>query len=336
MNPEPYEIIGVESSPYSIKVRAVMRYRRLPHRWLCRMPQFYAPVQDVRPLLMPVVRFPDGSRHVDSTPIILALEELHSGGRRVQPDDPVLALFSLMIEDMADEWLTKSLFYFRFAHDADRAFAPAWVMDDSYPDIDQAALAEKAGAFLARQTARMTTVGAVPENAPVLKATFDRVLAALEPFCALDRFLFGTRPSLADFGLFGQLRTLSTDPTPAAIMRATAPRTENWVRRLDDLSGVDGTWQATDAANAAVTALLSIVGDSYLPFLCANAAALENQQPDVSVALPAGHYRQAPFRYQAKCLAELRRAFAALSASDRERAAPVLRETGCLEHLATD
>ena len=33
MTRENYEIVGVESSPYSIKVRAVMRYRHLPHTW---------------------------------------------------------------------------------------------------------------------------------------------------------------------------------------------------------------------------------------------------------------------------------------------------------------
>ena len=86
-----YRIIGVESSPYAVKVRAVMRYRRLPYVWVARMPQYFAETAGVRPLIMPVVQFPDGSYRTDSTPIIHDLERLHSGVRSVIPDDVALA-----------------------------------------------------------------------------------------------------------------------------------------------------------------------------------------------------------------------------------------------------
>ena len=328
-----YQVIGVESSPYSVKVRAVLRYRRLPHTWLCRMPQFYPPLANVRPLLMPVVRFPEGDYRVDSTPIILALEERHPGQRSVLPDDPVLSFYARLIEDMADEWLTKCLFHYRFGHTADRAFAPAWVMDDAYPDIGRDELMEKSDAFLERQSERMALVGIRPENLPVIEATFDRVVEILGFFVALDRFLFGSRPCLADFGLFGQLKTLCTDPTPAAAIRTRAPRLDHWVRRADDLSGVEGDWQPEPEPNAAVLGLLNLAGSTYLPFLAANAAALESGDDELTVDLPAGPYRQPPFRYQKRCLDVLRDALAALSPADRQRAEPVLRETGCLDHL---
>jgi len=330
-----YQVIGVESSPYSVKVRAVLRYRRLPHTWLCRMPQFYPPLADVRPLLMPVVRFPDGDYRVDSTPIILALEDLHPDQRSVLPDDPVLSFYCRLIEDMADEWLAKCLFHYRFSHAADRAFAPTWVMDDAYPGIGQGDLTEKAEAFLARQTERMALVGIRPENLPVIEGTFGRVLEILGPFVTLDRFLFGSRPSLADFGLFGQLKTLCTDPTPAAAIRARAPRLDHWVRRADDLSGVEGDWQPEPDPNAAVLGLLELAGSTYLPFLTANAAARENGDDELTVDLPAGRCCQPPFGYQHKCLDVMRAAFAALSPADRQRAEPVLRETGCLAYLSS-
>ena len=70
----------------------------------------------------------------------------------------------------------------------------------------------------------MPLVGCTPENAPVIEASYRRVLAALEPHVGV---LFGTRPSLADAGLFGQLRTFATDPTPFAIMRAEVQRIES-------------------------------------------------------------------------------------------------------------
>ena len=331
-----YEIVGVESSPYTVKVRAVLRYRHLPHIWLCRFPQFYPPLAAVRPLLMPVVRFPDGRHRIDSTPIILELEALHPERRRVQPDDPVLALYSLLIEDMADEWLAKCLFHYRFSHDADRVFASNWVMDDAYPELAAPELAEKAAAFLDRQTGRMEAVGAGPENAPVIEASLHRILDILGPNFAMERFLFGSRPSLADFGLYGQLKTLCTDPTPAALIRATAPRADFWLRRADDLSGVDGAWQDDAVPGTAVTGLLAMAGDTYLPYLRANTTALAEDRAEFTIDLPSGAFRQQTYRYQAKCLDALRTAFDTLTADDRVRANPVLEAAGCLEYLVAD
>lgn len=332
--PAPYTLIGVESSPYSVKVRAVLRYRHLPHRWLCRMPQFTPELAHVRPLLMPIMRLPDGTNEVDSTPILLRLEDRHPNERSILPEDPVLDLFGRIIEDMADEWLTKSLFHYRFAYEEDRAFAPLWVMDDTHPGSDSRSLAAIAEDFLQRQSGRMSLVGATPENAPVLIAALDRVVAALGPFVALDRFLFGSRPSLADFGLFGQLKTVCTDPTPAALIRTRAPRLEHWVRRADDLSGVEGDWQDEAWPNDAVRALLNLAGDSYLPFLTENARAIENGSPEVALSVADGTYRQRSFSYQVKCLAALQEAYGSLDPSARERADPILRDSGCLDHLS--
>lgn len=328
-----YLVVGVEASPYTVKVRAVLRYRRLPHAWLCRMPQFYPPLAAVKPLLMPVVRFLDGSYRIDSTTIVAALERDHPGQRSVQPEDPVLAFHAALIEDMADEWMTKLLYFYRFNHAADRRFAAAWVMDDAYPDLDEAGLAEKAAAFLQRQDSRREIVGAQAENQPVLHRSFARLIDTLKPAFALDRFLFGSRPSLADFALFGQLHTLCSDPTPCALIRERAPRLEYWVRRVHDLSGVDGAWQALPEPSDTVVALLRLIGDTYLPYLAANAQADAAGEERFAVELAEGRFTQPPFRFHVKCLGALRAAFAALTPTDKARAEPLLRDTGCLDYL---
>ncbi len=328
-----YVVVGVDASPYTVKVRAVLRYRHLPYAWLCRMPQFYAPLANVKPLLMPVVRFPGGSHRTDSSSIIAELERAHPRQRSVQPDDAVLGFYAALIEDMADEWMTKLLYYYRFTGAADREFASAWVMDDAYPDLDAPELAAKAAAFLKRQDERRDIVGATPHNEALLVASFSRLLEILRPLFANERFLFGSRPSVADFALYGQLRTLDADPTPAAIIRSQAPRLEYWVRRADDLSGVDGHWQESAAANDVVVGLLRMIGDTYLPYLKANFDADAAGQDRFAVTLTGGTYAQPVFRYHIKCLKTLRATFAALAPADRGRATPLLKETGCLPYL---
>ena len=49
----------------------------------------------------------------------------------------------------------------------------------------------------------------------------------------------------------------------------------------------------------------------------------------MSCEIAGGTYRQAPFKYQGKCLQWLREAYAALSDADRERVDGVLAGTGC-------
>lgn len=309
---QPYRIIAIESSPYSVKVRAVMRYRHLPYRWISQMTQLSEETAALRPALMPAVRFPDGDYHVDSSHIIAALEERHPGGRSVLPDQSALAFLAELIEDLADEWLTKCLFHYRFSSDKDARSGAGWVMDDAHDDADTAALNTLVEQFIRRQRARMPMVGCTPPNAPLLERSYLEVLGALEPWVASGRYLFGSRPSLADFALYGQLATLSVDPTPAAIMRERAPRTWRWVRRLDDASGVEGHWQQSgQPLSAAAGALLKLATGVYLPYLAANDVALA-ADTEVALSLDGMDYRQPPFRYHAKCLAQLRQRYAAL------------------------
>ena len=334
--PAPYRLVGSNGSPYSLKLRAILRYRRLPFVWELRTERNRAEFAGLRPPLIPILRYPeDGSFHVDTTPIAEDLERRHPGQRSILPDDPAHAFLCHLIEDLADEWLTKAMFHYRWAYDADIRYAGLWIADDFFPDRTGEAREAAARDFASRQIERMPLVGSTPENAPVIEESYHRVLAALEPHVGAYRFLFGTRPALADFGLFGQLRTLATDPTPLAIMRAEAQRTESWVRQLDDASGVEGEWiAARDPLPEAVRALLRLCGEVYLPFLAANAEAAAKGKDEFEVKLMGRPFRQAVFRYQVKCLAELRRRLGELGDEARGRVRGTLEGTGGWEVLA--
>ena len=331
-----YRVIGAIGSPYSMKLRAIMRYRRLPHDWVHRSPALEEELSGKSKVkLVPILHIPWEDRYmIDSTPIAYELERRHTE-RSILPPDPGLAFLCHLIEDMADEWGTKSMFLQRFATPEDQLYSAGWVIADFRPDLSGDAFEQAVLAFRDRQVSRMPLVGATPENAPVIMEAYWRVLRALAPYVRINKYLFGTRPSLADFGWFGMLKTQATDTTPMTEMRANVPMVEHWVRQVDDLSGVDGDWiSGVGELPEPTRELLRLVGEVYLPFLAANTEAANEGKDRFEIELLGKPYGQAPFPYQVKCLEWLREEFAGLSDEAREGIRPLLEQTGCWHVLA--
>ncbi len=330
----PYTLHGFDPSPYSVKMRALMRYRRIPFVWdALGSPRDVAVAAGLPPVI-PVLRFPDGRLMNDSTPLAWALEREHAG-RSVIPDDPVLAWLSDLLEDFGDEWVTKMMFHYRWYYAQDRAFAQTWIVSSRDPTMEERKRQHAMQAFNDRQVGRMALVGCTEQNRPVIEESYRFVLDTLDRHVRALPYLLGSRPCLGDFGLYGQLQILSVDPTPAAEMRARAPALFCWLMRLDDASGIEGEW--ADAAvplPETVEVLLRHMAQTYLPFLAANAGAVQEGAQELEVELLGRAFRQAPFRYQAKCYDALRKRRAALPAEALHRLDPILDRTGCLGFLA--
>lgn len=329
-----YTIYGGLGSPYSMKVRAAMRYRRIPHVWRQMQPGDEQVFGNVRAPVIPVVEYPDGSWKNDSTPLLLDLETRHSG-RELLPGDPAQAFLAFFLEDMADEWGTKLMFHYRWFRERDQRRMSEWLAFDRLKGAGRKTILDAAAMFRDRQVGRMALVGCTAGNMPLIEETGRRILALFEAHVTDEPYLFGTRPSLADFGWFGQLSQLAVDPTPADMLRENYPFTMRWIANLDDASGVEGEWRDPAAVlSPAITGLLHLAGEVYLPFLRANAAALARGAETFEVHALGMNYTQGVFKYQAKCLAELRAAYARLGAGAQARLAAVLADAGCLETLS--
>jgi glutathione S-transferase len=270
---------------------------------------------------------------LDSTFQIRRLEAL-SRERSVVPPDAGLAFLDQLIEDFADEWLTKAMFHYRWAFAPDVARASRVLPLDRRLDLDPEGHARLAAMFAERQIGRLAVVGSSPATAPVIERSYRRLLTALDGLIRERPFLFGGRPAAADFGLYGQLTQLAQfDPTSAAIAADVAPRVVAWVNHLDDLGGFevpsDAWLDRTAVATPALAALLAEIGRTYAPFLLANAAALDAGAAEVKCDLDGVAYRQRPFPYQRKCLGWLREAYGALADADRRWVDALLAPAGC-------
>jgi glutathione S-transferase len=316
-----YTLYGGLGSPYSMKMRAILRYRRLPHDWVqLGTPGAPDVLSQVAVPVIPVLRFPDGRHANDSTPLLLELERRHPGERSIVPADAAHAFLASLLEDMADEWGTKAMFLYRWLRERDQAQMSEWLAFDRLAGHGRAAIIEHAARFRDRQVGRMAIVGCTPANAPLVEASADRVMALLDAHVTEERYLFGTRPSLADFGWLGQLSQLAVDPTPAEHMRARFPSVLRWLMQLDDASGVEGDWRDPGAAlPAAVTGLLAIAAEVYLPYLEANAAAIAAGAGTLRLHAWGMDYEQGVVKYQVRCLQALRAGYAGLGAPARAR-----------------
>ena len=332
----PLALKGAPGSPYTRKMLALLRYRRIPYRLLVGNNAASADLPEPKVALLPTFYFSDARGEleavVDSTPIIRRLENEYVG-RSVIPADPVLRFLDCLLEDYGDEWLTKAMFHYRWYFDADIERAgqilPRW-RNLSATEEEIAPMSK----FIAqRQISRLYVVGSNDTTASVIEASYKRFLDLFRAHLVNGGYTLGGRPAAADFALYGQLTQLAAfDPTPMAETLARAPQVYAWVSVVDDLSGLEpaeSDWFDRDRLPDTLTGLLGEIGRTYAPVLLANAAAVDTGATQVETEIDGKPWVQQPYPYQARCLQWLRGAYVALEGDDRGRVDQLLEGTGC-------
>ena len=182
--PGTLRIVGGLASPYTQKMVALCRFRRIPYRFVTRQ----SPTAQALALLVkrppvdlaPTFYFGDEPM-VDSTPIIHRLEREEQNGRSVVHPHPGMAFLADLIEDFGDEFLTKAMYHYRWDADTDvrkaAAFLPLVNRDPAMPE----AQLQKARQFITdRQRGRMDFVGSNAVTRPAIEGTFLRVVELLD------------------------------------------------------------------------------------------------------------------------------------------------------------
>lgn len=339
MSDNVYSLVGSLASPFSVKMRAILRYRRLPHVWYLNTGDMAEKTAHVRPPIIPKLHCPgdpEDQWYVDSSPMAYMLEARHAE-RSIIPDDPVYALLSHVLEDFGDEWGTKMMFHYRWQDldkggDRDRV---GWWM--SYPGMgptDDELLANQTRQFYEWQIPLWPVAGIEPDNVALIEEMYRQILDAFEDVLRERRFLFGSRPSLGDFGFYGQLYQCWLNYASRDIMNERCMRVPAWLSIMDDAGGVEGSWmEADDSPGKGVMRLLWLAGEVYLPYLAATREAIENGEERMSFEGLGMKHSQKPMKYHAKCLEVIREKTALLDENNKKRCRELLAETNVWQYL---
>jgi len=361
---EPIKVFGNVGSPYTQKILALLRYRNIPYTvsWGDVIHNLtLLNIDPPKPVLLPTMIFGNGDdkniAKTDTTPIIRELEDIYEN-KSVIPNTPSIKFLNYLLEDFADEWTTKYMFHYRWYFKEDAENAKKMLVLQHKSNIPDDVINQFADVIADRQINRLWVVGSNDETAALIDDSYKRFLTLMEKHLSISPFMFGMRPSSADFGLYGQLTQLvGFDPTPRNIAYKQSPRCVSWVNIMSDLSGLhdkggvgeffgvesksdndnelnyfnnDGFgWDTLENLPLTLNEIFSEVGRVYIPCLIANNKAYENKEDIWEIEIDNLIWKQKTFPYQSKCLGWIKEEFNTLLSDDKSKVKDYLEGTGC-------
>jgi glutathione S-transferase len=332
---ESFKLFGAEISPFSIKVRSYLRYKKIPHKWITKQ-RSKEYLKHAKLPLTPLLLSSNGSSMQDSTPIIESLEKKYKN-LSIYPEDSRLSFIAALIEEYADEWGNKHMFHYRWSYKADQKLSSKRIAAMNVPTlikyipiVSSLALDKEAEIVRNRMISRVSFVGSSDKNKDQIESSFKRLIELLDNHLKIFPYLFGGRPSIADFGLWGQLYNSWIDVTARNLINQR-PSLVDWIKKMENpkLEGDFVGW--SDVHKTIEPILEKEIGGLFLPWSKANLEALNTNKNKFSINLEGNEFSQKTQKYHGKSLLELIKKYEKIDL--KESLKPILDKTGCLIYL---
>lgn len=342
-----YRMWEDSTSPFSAKMRVFLHYKGIPYvsmrttgeAYMVEIPKLVgAPI-------IPVILTPDDRVMQDTTPMMLHFEAEHPEPATV-PEDPRLAMIHWLVEDFADEYMVRFSMHYRWGNELNRETLSRRIGRNMAYGQPQPMVNMMNQTILARQTGFDAYLALNDETRPDLDAQLLELLAILEEHFLRHPFLFGGRPSIADFALYAQLFAhLWADPYSARIMEVHGSQTCIWIETLTQLGDrrgevghVDfGPWLSLEEGlPSTLERLLTLIGQTYVPLSAATARASVKREKHVEVTIRGVTAEFRVHHYRAYTYEEVQKRFDGLGDSDRAYCEEVFERTGVQPSLMAD
>ncbi len=264
-----YSLYGWHLSFFTGKTRGYLNFKGIPFNdvQVNAFDLLYRIPKKTGATVMPVVKTSDGQWLQDSTMIVEEIEKRHPEPS-AKPNTPKQLIASMLIEAWCDEWWIPIAMHYRwsypenfelFKRDSGKAllpFAPNFVRK---PFVNR--IANMLRGFL-------PNVGVIPEQFEMMEAWTHKVLNILEMHFAQHDFLFGNKPTIADFALVGPMYGhLNRDPSPKRDLLDVRPHLQAWVNRVHSGKGGTGTLLANDEVPETLTPIFETIFTEFYPMI---------------------------------------------------------------------
>ena len=309
-----YRLFGTETSPFSIKVRSYLRYKKLPFVWV---PKGFGTDEEFQTLArsdaLPMLVSPNGGISHDSS-LILSKIEAARATPSATPDDPACCALSLLLEDYADEWLNKAMFHYRWGSTKSAKVAAKRQAAQIFSGYDVEGLADIEKSIAKSMSGRLKLVGLSKKNGEIVEKSFERFIKLLNAHLEHHLFLFGGHPSRADFALAGQLIQLVMDEASGDFIRENAPFVFAWCEFMED----PRPGAPFESFESVKDTLLPLIRDevtgTYISWALANEASISKKRKTSEADIKGEAFKQNVQHHTARSFAGVKDAFAATPA----------------------
>lgn len=263
-------LYGVPHSLYTGVARSYLRTQGIGYQELPTSHPSFAEriVPSIGRSIIPVLVTPDGSIIQDSLDIIDHFETGPGVPYPAYPEGPLQRVLAIIIQYYGSQAMLRHAMHYR------------WSFRDAQEGFLREAFATGAGPAMAdrimeRMSSYLPHLGVTPDSIPLIERSFESLLAVLNEHFGHYPYLFGGRPSIADYGLIGPLFAhLGRDPVPAGVMKRQAPRVFRWVERMTapgldvpEFADCDSEFVADDAIPESLEPLLTHIAEEIFPEL---------------------------------------------------------------------
>lgn len=262
------QIYGWDVSPFTAKVRSYLTYKQLDPAYIkpTALQLNYKIKKDVGQIIMPVV-YDDNNVIQDSSLIVDYFEDKYTS-KSVIPDEPLYKICTYLLELMGDEWLPLAALHYRWNYPENKSFILGEFGRSAlpkYPKFMQQFVAKKMGSKMASY---LPVLGINEAMQHPLEINTHKILNSLNLHLGQHEFLFGSRPSLADFSLYGPIYAhLHRDPFPDKLLK-TYPHIIKWINTLNGpINLLNGKWLNTPTLPLSLFPLLQIWSQTHAPLI---------------------------------------------------------------------